>query len=125
MHVGNPPGYGGRLDGYGNWVWLTASVEDSERLQMMSAMLQDGLRLNADRGFSDQPCHWFDLATRRCGHYDQRPEACRMFEVGEDDCVTLRSHHGIAVLQGCSARMPEWINHLPPVAASGSARARC
>jgi Fe-S-cluster containining protein len=95
LHVGNPPGYGGHVDGKGNWVWLTASLEDSERLQSMPAALQEELRRNKDRGLADQPCHWFDLATRQCVHYDQRPEACRMFEVGEDDCVSLRKHHGI------------------------------
>ena len=95
MHVGTPPGYGGHVDGNGNWVWLTASFEDSERLQSMPAALQEGLRRNKDRGLDEQPCHWLDLVTHRCVHYDRRPEACRMFEVGEDDCMALRKHHGI------------------------------
>jgi Fe-S-cluster containining protein len=93
MHVGAPPGYGGRVDRAGNWVWLTAHIEDSERLQSMPAALQEGLRRKQDRGLYEQPCHWLDLATRRCVHYDHRPEACRMFEVGGDDCVTLRTHY--------------------------------
>jgi Fe-S-cluster containining protein len=41
------------------------------------------------------PCHWYDLATRRCRHYEYRPAVCRDFEPGEEDCRCFRAEHGI------------------------------
>jgi uncharacterized protein len=32
------------------------------------------------------PCFWLDLSTMRCRHYGHRPEVCREFEMGGDDC---------------------------------------
>ena len=40
------------------------------------------------------PCLWFDAETRRCRHYDQRPGACRVFEVGGEDCRDMRRRAG-------------------------------
>lgn len=31
-----------------------------------------------------------------CGIYEQRPELCRAFEAGSDDCLAARAKHGIA-----------------------------
>jgi Fe-S-cluster containining protein len=41
------------------------------------------------------PCCWYDPASRRCRHYDLRPEACQEFEPGEEDCLRFRAEHGI------------------------------
>ena len=35
------------------------------------------------------PCIWLN-AEKRCGHYEERPEVCRQFELGGEECVTLR-----------------------------------
>ncbi len=36
------------------------------------------------------PCLWYDVETRRCRHYDFRPQACRVFEVDSVDCRGAR-----------------------------------
>jgi uncharacterized protein len=42
------------------------------------------------------PCLWLDPVARRCRHYEYRPEVCRDFEPGEDDCLRHRERRGIA-----------------------------
>lgn len=37
------------------------------------------------------PCLWYDAETRQCKHYEHRPEVCREFEMGGDDCLEMRS----------------------------------
>jgi Fe-S-cluster containining protein len=46
--------------------------------------------------FFGTPCVWFDAETRRCRHYDFRPLACQMFEVGDEDCRDARRRAGVA-----------------------------
>lgn len=41
----------------------------------------------------DSPCCWFDLETKRCRHYEQRPKICRDFVVGSDNCLTCRTQN--------------------------------
>ena len=41
------------------------------------------------------PCCWYDPTTRRCRNYMYRPDACRDFEPGEEDCRRFRAEHGI------------------------------
>jgi Fe-S-cluster containining protein len=43
----------------------------------------------------DHPCCWYDPATRRCRNYDYRPEACRDFEPGTEECGEARARHRI------------------------------
>jgi Fe-S-cluster containining protein len=38
----------------------------------------------------DAPCVWYDAATKRCRHYENRPAVCREFEVGGPECLTWR-----------------------------------
>lgn len=45
--------------------------------------------------FYGTPCVWFDMETRRCRHYEYRPLACHMFEVGEEDCRDARRRAGV------------------------------
>lgn len=47
-------------------------------------------RANADRYDLNLPCLWFDVATKRCRHYDHRPIVCREFETGGEDCLRFR-----------------------------------
>ncbi len=42
-----------------------------------------------------QPCIWLDLETRRCQHYEHRPQMCRDFEVGGEHCRRLRKNAGM------------------------------
>lgn len=37
------------------------------------------------------PCIWLDLETRRCKHYDLRPQRCRDLAVGEAGCAFWRA----------------------------------
>lgn len=42
-------------------------------------------------------CLWFDAESRRCRHYEWRPQVCRDYELGGTACLTLR--RAIAVTQ--------------------------
>jgi uncharacterized protein len=37
-----------------------------------------------------QPCIWLDPDTKRCGHYEHRPQVCRDFERGSELCMHVR-----------------------------------
>lgn len=52
-------------------------------------------RIAADQQFDDLPCVWFDGNSRRCRHYEQRPAACRRFEIGSDLCRLSRCDIGL------------------------------
>lgn len=52
-------------------------------------------RIAAEQQFDRLPCVWFDPAARRCLHYEQRPEACRNFEVGSELCRISRCDIGL------------------------------
>lgn len=43
----------------------------------------------------DAPCTWLDPGTMRCRHYEDRPEICREFEMGSEDCLAHRGREGI------------------------------
>jgi len=45
-----------------------------------------------DRGL---PCLWYDAGTRSCLHYDVRPDVCREFERGGEDCLRMRVERGV------------------------------
>jgi Fe-S-cluster containining protein len=42
----------------------------------------------------DEPCLWLG-PDGRCAHYDDRPEICREFELGGEDCLRVRSIYQI------------------------------
>jgi Fe-S-cluster containining protein len=45
-------------------------------------------------GVNKSPCGWLDLVTRKCRHYDHRPEVCRDFDLGGHSCVAyLRANN--------------------------------
>jgi Fe-S-cluster containining protein len=52
-------------------------------------------RIAADQQFDLLPCVWLNTATRRCSHYDFRPQACRDFEINSDLCRLSRWDEGI------------------------------
>lgn len=37
-----------------------------------------------------EACLWFDRAERRCRHYEWRPQVCRDYELGGDECLARR-----------------------------------
>lgn len=38
-------------------------------------------------------CLWFDAESRRCRHYEWRPQVCRDYELGGSACLALRREH--------------------------------
>lgn len=40
-------------------------------------------------------CLWFDAATRKCKHYQWRPQVCRDYELGGDACLATREKGGL------------------------------
>jgi len=52
-------------------------------------------RIAADQHFDDIPCVWFDEDQARCRHYEQRPQACRDFEIGGTLCRLSRHDAGL------------------------------
>lgn len=38
-------------------------------------------------------CIWFNPETRKCRHYEWRPQVCRDYELGGDACLALRKPH--------------------------------
>ena len=53
------------------------------------------LRIAADQHFDLIPCVWLDMESRRCSHYDFRPQACRDFEINSDLCRLSRWDEGL------------------------------
>ena len=41
----------------------------------------------------DGPCCWFDMETRQCRHHQYRPNVCRDFETGSQQCHEWRRHY--------------------------------
>ncbi|MDC4206433.1 MAG: YkgJ family cysteine cluster protein [Candidatus Manganitrophus sp.] len=53
-------------------------------------------RTGATRFERGLPCIWYDLETKRCRHYDYRPDICREIPVGGRSCLFWRErrlHH--------------------------------
>lgn len=57
--------------------------------------LQWDRRLHADRYDRGLPCLWFNVESKRCEHYEHRPEACRTAVVpGDEWCLEFRHNGG-------------------------------
>ncbi len=60
----------------------------------------EGLRLKfLAEGFppDGSPCVWYDAKTRRCRHYEHRPELCRdEVQPGDEACLRWRRLKGVA-----------------------------
>ena len=87
------PPFRRRFDQSGEDVWerlkwdrpdLVAELLDAERARRFEGAPSYGT-----------PCLWYDPATRRCRHYDERPGACREFELGGRDCRDARRRAGV------------------------------
>ena len=44
---------------------------------------------------SELPCVWFNRATGKCNHYEDRPPTCRDFEVGGEQCMEYRRIYNV------------------------------
>lgn len=88
MHMGHPPFLaigkerGGRtVDG-----WLIDFDHSPEMPEKLIKQIRDYIvslsRGGEDRGAAELPCFWLDLKTKRCKHYEFRPEVCRDYFCG-------------------------------------------
>jgi Fe-S-cluster containining protein len=67
-----------------------------DRPDLLAEILADYRERRANGGpFYGTPCLWFDPQTRRCRHYEHRPQACRVFEIGSHDCHGARRRAGV------------------------------
>jgi Fe-S-cluster containining protein len=107
MTMGTPPGYAlffpveptpaaviRRLAGDGLVErWRSVSGQAKQELADYYAALHAGR--GVDRVRQELHCLWFDVPTRRCRHYEDRPPVCREFEVGGEGCLGWREEFGI------------------------------
>ncbi|HZY87595.1 MAG TPA: YkgJ family cysteine cluster protein [Gemmataceae bacterium] len=101
MEIGSPPGYAACVPPPGLAPY-DPDDDDYRRFLAMPAELRaeltayhDGLRAGG-RGRGGSPCLWLDLETRRCRHYEWRPDCCRLFEVGCGSCLDWREKLNVA-----------------------------
>lgn len=100
MEQESPPGYLAMLTVPG----YPASDADMKRLAGMSdALLTELLEyLEYIREHKTHPnngiCIWFDEVTKRCKHYDLRPDTCReVVECGDENCRGWRDAYGVDI----------------------------
>ena len=79
------------------------SQEDLERFDRIPPLVMEELEhyLSYMRDGGGHPnnsvCLWFDEETRKCMHYDLRPDICRQAViVGDDNCQFWRTRHGVS-----------------------------
>jgi Fe-S-cluster containining protein len=114
MHMGSPPLLApipavlatlGRAGDEPLWREMVGESPDWERVRSLPPEAEAELvgylvPLSDDsvtgRGAEGNPCLWFDPEARRCRFYEHRPEVCRDFEVGSEDCLGHRKARGIA-----------------------------
>lgn len=79
MHVGCPP--------FMPWEEEKLPPNLKEEFQQILVTRQVQIKATGDDWV---PCAWFDWSTRKCKHYEHRPEVCREFEVGSSECINFR-----------------------------------
>lgn len=74
---------------------LDAAWEAIQSGQIKLAAQEIAAVAKKSRGL-EVPCLWFDLETKRCKHYEHRPETCRdAIHPGDDACRATRKHFGV------------------------------
>ena len=69
-----------------------------QRPDLVAELHADYLARQAEGGpFYGTPCVWYDPIKRQCQHYEYRPLACHMFEIGDEDCLDARRRAGIGL----------------------------
>lgn len=64
-----------------------------DRPELAAEIHEDYARRRAaglDRNGYEAPCLWLNRETFRCRHHDYRPQVCREFEPGGEDCLRIR-----------------------------------
>jgi uncharacterized protein len=99
-HIGTPPGFAAFFPSPGHLIpeeWKQwpdygyfLAAPESARQQLADYYAAVDRGEVTDRSAYDCPCLWFDLESGRCRHYEYRPEVCREFEVGGEECLRLR-----------------------------------
>lgn len=84
MHMAVPPFMPDELPN------LPAALRDE-----ISGIVSSRLVQLLAHGTDHIPCAWFDMATRKCRHYEHRPEVCVEFAVGSADCNEHRKSAGM------------------------------
>lgn len=93
LNVGNPPFLLDMKNGTLRGVGGSDSRADFHRL--LEAPIEARIAYATNLESTTGPCSWFDKGTRRCRHYDFRPDICRTFEIGGKWCSELRLIHQI------------------------------
>lgn len=103
-HVGTPPGFAGFFPRAGHAVpehWKTwpdyrtlAAAPERVRAELAAYYAALDRGETADRCRDELPCLWYDPAARTCRHHAHRPQVCREFEVGGEDCLRARNKKG-------------------------------
>lgn len=81
-----------RLDGTAEEIWERLTWDRPDLVAELIAA--ESARKTRGEPSYGTPCTWLDLATGRCRHYDDRPRACRAFELGGQDCRDARRRAG-------------------------------
>jgi Fe-S-cluster containining protein len=103
---GSPPGYSLCAWPAGD---LLGGVEDSDDYRRFWAMPEairaellayyESVRAGAAPA-REGPCLWLDPQTKRCRHYEHRPDVCREFPLGGLSCLGWRRDFGLPVPDG-------------------------
>ena len=68
-----------------------------DRPELRAEILEADRRRRTSGGPSfGTPCLWYDGIARGCRNYEFRPQACRVFELGQVDCRDARRRAGIS-----------------------------
>lgn len=72
---------------------------DEPRWQRLDELLKIEIEhyLDSPRYDDGGPCLWLDLGNGRCKHYEDRPEVCREFEVGNESCRKQRTAANLTI----------------------------
>jgi Fe-S-cluster containining protein len=84
------------VEGGEYWRWLNMPEVVKAELMAYYELLRNG----DVWARSVHPCLWLDPQTKRCRHYEWRPDVCREFPVGGPACFTWRKEYGPPVPDG-------------------------
>lgn len=64
--------------------------DDIEWDRLPPELQQEIIEFQQREDWASLPCLWLDLETRRCRHYDLRPDVCERFVPGNPICLEDR-----------------------------------
>lgn len=78
------------------YVGLYPNLLGSLPVELQKELLLARDRIVAGEFNDEMPCIWLDMQTRRCKHYEHRPELCKnAVKAGDDHCRRDRKKFGI------------------------------